>query len=70
MEQFKKQLAAFGWPRIIIFLFLLSLFIARRYRRLARRNDCDGVELSRMGRLFFGYGVYHSDLCGYRLCLR
>ena len=28
MEQFKKQLAAFGWPRIIIFFFLLSLFIA------------------------------------------
>lgn len=28
MEQLKKQLAAFGWPRIIIFLFLLSLFIA------------------------------------------
>lgn len=28
MEQFKKQIAAFGWPRIIIFLFLLSLFIA------------------------------------------
>ena len=28
MEQVKKQLAAFGWPRIIIFLFLLSLFIA------------------------------------------
>ena len=28
MESFKKQLAAFGWPRIIIFLFLLSLFIA------------------------------------------
>ena len=28
MEQLKKQIAAFGWPRIIIFLFLLSLFIA------------------------------------------
>ena len=28
MEQLKKQLAACGWPRIIIFLFLLSLFIA------------------------------------------
>ena len=28
MEQLKKHLAAFGWPRIIIFLFLLSLFIA------------------------------------------
>lgn len=28
MEQVKKQIAAFGWPRIIIFLFLLSLFIA------------------------------------------
>ena len=28
MEQLKKLLATFGWPRIIIFLFLLSLFIA------------------------------------------
>lgn len=28
MEQIKKQVEAFGWPRIIIFLFLLSLFVA------------------------------------------
>ena len=26
MEQLKKQLAAFGWPRIIIFLFFVAVY--------------------------------------------